>query len=48
VGLLFLQAGLGIWTVMAAVPLALGVLHQAGAAILLAAATGLAWRVRRP
>ncbi|CAN5541685.1 COX15/CtaA family protein [soil metagenome] len=43
-----LQAGLGIWTLMAAVPVALGVLHQAGAAILLATATTFAWRVRRP
>ncbi len=30
VGVVCLQAGLGIWTLMAAVPLALGVLHQAG------------------
>ena len=48
VGVVCLQAGLGIWTLMAAVPLALGVLHQAGAAILLATATTFAWRVRRP
>jgi len=48
VGVVFVQAGLGIWTLMAAVPLALGVLHQAGAALLLAAATAFAWRVRRP
>lgn len=48
VGVVCLQAGLGIWTLMAAVPLALGVLHQAGAAILLATATAFAWRVRRP
>jgi len=43
-----LQAGLGIWTLMASVPIALGVLHQAGAALLLATATVFAWRVRRP
>jgi len=43
-----LQAGLGIWTLMASVPIALGVLHQAGAAVLLATATVFAWRVRRP
>jgi len=48
VGVVCLQAGLGIWTLMSAVPLALGVLHQAGAAILLATATTFAWRVRRP
>ena len=33
---------------MASVPIALGVLHQAGAALLLATATAFAWRVRRP
>ena len=43
-----LQAGLGIWTLMASVPIALGVLHQAGAAVLLGTATVFAWRVRRP
>ena len=48
VGVVFVQAGLGIWTLMAVVPLALGVLHQAGAAVLLATATAFAWRVRRP
>jgi heme a synthase len=42
-----LQAGLGIWTLMAQAPIALGVLHQAGAALLLATATVFAWRVRR-
>lgn len=47
-GVVLLQAGLGVWTLMAAVPLSLGVLHQAGAALLLAAATAFAWRVRRP
>lgn len=44
----FLQAALGVWTLMAAVPISLGVLHQAGAAVLLAVATAFAWRVRRP
>lgn len=43
-----LQAGLGVWTLMAHVPVSLGVLHQAGAAVLLAVATAFAWRVRRP
>jgi cytochrome c oxidase assembly protein subunit 15 len=33
---------------MTGVPIALGVLHQAGAAVLLATATVFAWRVRRP
>jgi cytochrome c oxidase assembly protein subunit 15 len=47
-GVVILQAGLGVWTLMAAVPLSLGVLHQAGAAVLLAASTAFAWRVRRP
>ncbi|HQR91016.1 MAG TPA: heme A synthase, partial [Caulobacter sp.] len=37
-----------VWTLMAQVPLSLGVLHQAGAAVLLAAAAAFAWRVRRP
>lgn len=43
-----LQAALGVWTLMAQAPIALGVLHQAGAALLLATATVFAWRVRRP
>jgi len=46
-GIVTLQAGLGIWTLMAHVPVSLGVLHQAGAAVLLGAAAMLAWRVRR-
>jgi len=41
------QAGLGVATLMAGVPLWLGILHQLGAAILLATATAFAWRVRR-
>jgi heme a synthase len=43
-----LQALLGVATLMAHVPLNLALTHQAGAAILLAVATALAWRVRRP
>jgi cytochrome c oxidase assembly protein subunit 15 len=43
-----LQAILGIATLMAHVPLNLALAHQAGAAILLAVATALTWRVRRP
>src|SRR5580658_1736856 len=42
-----LQATLGVITLMTSVPLSLAMLHQAGAAILLAIATALAWRVRR-
>ncbi|HEY0102775.1 MAG TPA: COX15/CtaA family protein [Brevundimonas sp.] len=44
---LWLQAGLGIVTLMSAVPLGLGVLHQAGAVVVLAAATVNFWLVRR-
>jgi cytochrome c oxidase assembly protein subunit 15 len=43
-----LQALLGVVTLMTRVPLHLALAHQAGAAILLALATALAWRVRRP
>jgi cytochrome c oxidase assembly protein subunit 15 len=42
------QVLLGIATLMTHVPLPLALAHQAGAAMLLAIATGLAWRVRRP
>ena len=42
-----LQALLGIATLMHAVPLWLGVLHQAGAAVVLGAATVNLWLVRR-
>jgi heme a synthase len=42
------QALLGVATLMTRVPLPLALLHQAGAAILLALATALMWRVRRP
>lgn len=37
----FLQAGLGIWTVLAATPIALGLAHQAGALLTLVAALAL-------
>ena len=43
-----LQACLGVATLVTRVPLPLAVIHQAGAALLLAVATMLAWRVRRP
>jgi len=43
-----LQACLGVATLMLRVPLPLALIHQAGAAILLALATALMWRVRRP
>ncbi|MGF1454453.1 MAG: COX15/CtaA family protein [Alphaproteobacteria bacterium] len=39
------QALLGIWTLVAAVPLALGVAHQAGAVLVLAAAVHAAYRL---
>jgi cytochrome c oxidase assembly protein subunit 15 len=41
------QLGLGVATLMTAVPVSLGAAHQAGGALLLSAATVLAWRVRR-
>ncbi|MDB5472178.1 MAG: heme synthase [Caulobacter sp.] len=46
-GVVLLQVLLGVATLMLVVPLWLGVLHQAGAVLLLAAATLFAWRVRR-
>jgi len=46
-GALWLQAGLGIATLMNATPLWLGALHQAGAALVLAIATVNLWLVRR-
>ena len=42
-----LQAVLGVATLMTAVPLALGLLHQVMAAVVLACAVAFAWRVRR-
>lgn len=44
---LWLQAALGVVTLIHAVPLWLGALHQAGAALVLAAATVNLWLVRR-
>lgn len=41
------QAVLGVATLMTGVPLALGILHQVTAAIVLALAVAFAWRVRR-
>lgn len=46
-GLVWAQAALGVLTLIHVVPLALGVLHQAGAAIVLAAAVITAWTVKR-
>ncbi|NBB15811.1 heme A synthase [Caulobacter sp. SLTY] len=46
-GVVVLQILLGIAALMLVVPLWLGLLHQAGAVFLLAAATLFAWRVRR-
>lgn len=46
-GLLWLQAGLGVLTLMHAVPITLGALHQALAALVLGAATVNLWLVRR-
>lgn len=46
-GALWLQALLGVFTLIHAVPLWLGALHQAGAAIVLAAVTINLWLVRR-
>jgi cytochrome c oxidase assembly protein subunit 15 len=42
------QAALGIWTLEAHAPLALSILHQLGAVVVLTTAVALAWRVRRP
>lgn len=46
-GAVVLQAVLGVATLMARVPLALGILHQLMAALVLALAVAFAWRVRR-
>ncbi|HEY2660442.1 MAG TPA: COX15/CtaA family protein [Caulobacteraceae bacterium] len=45
--LVILQVGLGIATLMAHAPLMLSILHQTGAAIVLAAAVSFAWRAQR-
>jgi cytochrome c oxidase assembly protein subunit 15 len=42
-----LQAGLGVATLMAHVPIGLGIAHQVVAALTLCLAVALAWRVRR-
>ena len=47
VTILGLQAGLGVLTLIHAVPVTLGVLHQAVAALVLATATVNLWLVRR-
>ena len=46
-GAVWLQAALGVATLMHAVPLVLGALHQAGAAVVLALATWNLWLVLR-
>ena len=46
-GLVLLQALLGIATLMARVPIAMGVAHQLTAALTLSLAVAFAWRVRR-
>jgi cytochrome c oxidase assembly protein subunit 15 len=45
--LVVMQAGLGIATLMARVPIGLGVAHQLTAAVTLCLAVAFAWRVRR-
>jgi cytochrome c oxidase assembly protein subunit 15 len=42
-----IQAGLGVATLMARVPIGLGIAHQLVAALTLALAVAFAWRVRR-
>jgi len=44
---MLLQATLGVVTLMTGVPLAMGILHQLAAALVLALAMAFAWRVRR-
>ena len=41
------QAGLGIWTLMWATPIDLGLAHQAAAALVFGLATGFLWVARR-
>jgi cytochrome c oxidase assembly protein subunit 15 len=45
--LVLLQATIGVWTLLLLVPLHLALAHQAGAAILLGAATHHLWLTRR-
>ena len=44
---IFSQAALGVWTLMSATPLSLGLAHQAAAAGVLGLATGFLWIARR-
>jgi cytochrome c oxidase assembly protein subunit 15 len=44
---IFCQAGLGIWTLVSATPLSLGLAHQAAAAGVLGLATAFLWTSRR-
>lgn len=44
---IFGQAGLGIWTLLSATPLSLGLAHQAAAAGVLGLATAFLWTARR-
>jgi cytochrome c oxidase assembly protein subunit 15 len=46
-GIVLLQATLGVITLMTHVPLAMGLIHQIMAALVLAVAVAFAWRVRR-
>jgi cytochrome c oxidase assembly protein subunit 15 len=46
-GAVLLQVALGIATLMTAVPLALGMIHQLMAAVVFGLAVAFAWRVRR-
>jgi cytochrome c oxidase assembly protein subunit 15 len=46
-GVVLFQAALGVATLMARVPIALGIAHQLVAAVALALAVAFAWRVRR-
>ena len=48
VGLLFIQAALGVATLVTGDPIGLALAHQANAAVLLSLAISLAWRIRRP
>ncbi|MFO1089646.1 MAG: COX15/CtaA family protein [Hyphomicrobiales bacterium] len=47
VGAVLLQAAIGVWTLLMQVPLSLGLLHQAGAMIVLAAVLNNLWIARR-
>ena len=46
-GLVLVQATLGVVTLIHHAPLPLALMHQCLAAVVLASALGLAWRVRR-